>query len=49
MNYSGGPNVVSCRQCMLYLVLTPQYKICSFVVLLTTLSYGACNYNYLLV
>ena len=33
MNYSGGPNVVSCEQCMLSSCLTPQYKICSFVVL----------------
>ena len=33
MNYSGGPNVVSCEQCMLSSCLTTQYKISSFVVL----------------
>ena len=33
MNYSGGPNVVSCEQCMLSSCLTPQYTVCSFVVL----------------
>ena len=33
MNYTGGPNVVSCEQCMLSSCLTPQYNVCSFVVL----------------
>lgn len=33
MNYSGGPNVVSCKQCMLSSCLTPQYNVCSFVIL----------------
>ena len=33
MNYSGGPHVVSCEQCMLSSCLTPQYNVCSFVVL----------------
>ena len=33
MNYSGGPNIVCCKQCMLSSCLTPQYNICSFVVL----------------
>ena len=33
MNYSGGPNVVSREQCMLSSCLTPQYNVCSFVVL----------------
>ena len=33
MNYSGGPNIVYCEQCILS-CLTPQYNICSFVVLL---------------
>ena len=33
MNYSGGPNIVYCEQCMLSSCLTPQYNICSFVVL----------------
>ena len=33
MNYSGGPNILSCEQCMLSSCLTTQYKISSFVVL----------------
>ena len=33
MNYSGGPNVVTCEQCMLSSRLTSQYNVCSFVVL----------------
>ena len=33
MNYSGGPNVVSCEQYMFSSCLTPQYNVCSFVVL----------------
>lgn len=33
MNYSGGPNIVYCEQCMLSSCLTPQYNISSFVVL----------------
>ena len=33
MNYSGGPNVAYCEQCMLLSCLTSQYNICSFVVL----------------
>ena len=32
MNYSGGPNVVTCEQCMLSSRLTSQYNVCSFVV-----------------
>ena len=33
MNYSGGPNIVTCEQCMLSSCLTPQYNVCSFMVL----------------
>ena len=33
MNFTGGPNVVTCEQCMLSSCLTPQYNVCSFVVL----------------
>ena len=33
MNYSGGPNIVTCEQCMLSSCLNPQYNVCSFVVL----------------
>ena len=33
IHYSGGPHVVSCEQCMLSSCLTPQYNVCSFVVL----------------
>ena len=33
MNHSGGPNVLSCEQCMLSSCLTPQYNVCSFMVL----------------
>ena len=33
MNYSGGPNIACCEQCMLSSCLTSQYNICSFVVL----------------
>ena len=33
LNYTGGPHVVSCEQCMLSSCLTPQYKVCSFMVL----------------
>ena len=53
MNYSDGPNVVSCEQCMLSSCLTPQY-VCSFVVLqcplyfmvpVTVTSYWYDNYG----
>ena len=33
MNFTGGPHVVTCEQCMLSSCLTPQYNVCSFVVL----------------
>ena len=33
INYSGGPNVVTCEQCMLSSCLNPQCNVCSFVVL----------------
>ena len=33
MNFTGGPNVVICEQCMLSSCLTPQYNVCSFLVL----------------
>ena len=33
MNYSGGPNIVTCEQGMLSSCLNPQCKVCSFVVL----------------
>ena len=33
MNYSGGPNIVYYEQYMFSSCLTPQYNICSFVVL----------------
>ena len=33
MNYSGGPNIVTCERCMLSSCLNPQYNVCSFVVL----------------
>ena len=33
MNYSGGPNIVTCEQCMLSSCLNPQCNVCSFVVL----------------
>ena len=33
MNYSGGPNIVTCEQCMLSSCLNPQCDVCSFVVL----------------
>ena len=33
MNYSGGPNVVTCEQCMLSSCLNAQCNVCSFVVL----------------
>ena len=33
INYSGGPNIVSCEQCMLSSCLNPQYNVCSFAVL----------------
>ncbi|XP_025128657.2 uncharacterized protein LOC112581251 [Bubalus bubalis] len=33
MNYTGGPNIVTCEQCMLSSCLTPQYNVRSFVVL----------------
>ena len=50
MSYSGGPNVVSCEQCILSSCLTPQYNVCFFCgVKTSTLSYGACNCNHLLV
>ena len=33
MNYSGGPNIVTCEQCTFSSCLNPQYNVCSFVVL----------------
>ena len=33
INYTGRPNVVSCEKCMLSSCLTPQYNVCSFMVL----------------
>ena len=33
MNFTGGPNPVTCEQCMLSSCLTPQYNVFSFVVL----------------
>ena len=33
MNFKGGPNTVTCERCMLSSCLTPQYNVCSFVVL----------------
>ena len=54
MNYSGGPNILSCEQCMLSSCLTPQYNACSFVVLqcplyfmvpVTVTSYWYDNYG----
>ena len=33
MTFTGGPNVVTCEQCMLSSCLNPQYNVCSFVVL----------------
>ena len=33
MTFTGGPNVVSCEQCMLSSCLNPQYNVCFFVVL----------------
>ena len=33
LNYTGGPNVVSCEQYMFSSCLTPQYNVCSFMFL----------------
>ena len=33
INYSGGPNIVTCEQCMLSSCLNTQCNVCSFVVL----------------
>ena len=33
MTFTGGPNVVTCEQCMLSSCLNPQYNVCSLVVL----------------
>ena len=33
MTFTGGPNVVTCEQCMLSSCLNPQYNVRSFVVL----------------
>ena len=33
VTFTGGPNVVTCEQCMLSSCLNPQYHVCSFVVL----------------
>ena len=33
MTFTGGPNIVTCEQCVLSSCLTPQYNVCSFVVL----------------
>ena len=33
VTFTGGPNVVTCEQCMLSSCLNPQYNVCSFVVL----------------
>ena len=33
VTFTGGPNVVTCEQCMLLSCLNPQYNVCSFVVL----------------
>ena len=33
MTFTGGPNIVTCEQCVLSSRLTPQYNVCSFVVL----------------
>ena len=33
IKHSGGPNVISCKQCMLSSCFTPQYNVCSFAVL----------------
>ena len=33
MTFTGGPNVVTCEECMLSSCLNPQYNVCSFVVL----------------
>ena len=42
MTFTGGPNVVTCEQCMLSSCLNPQCNVCSFVVLtMPILSYGA--------
>ena len=36
MNFTGGPNVVTCEQCMPSSCLTPQYNVCSFMIPVTT-------------
>ena len=33
MTFTGRPNVVTCEQCMLSSYLSPQYNVCSFIVL----------------
>ena len=33
VTFTGGPNVVTCEQCMLSSCLNPQYNVCSFVML----------------
>lgn len=33
VTFTGGPNVVTCEQCMLSFCLNPQYNVCSLVVL----------------
>ena len=33
VTFTGGPNVVTCEQCMLSSCLNPQYNVCSLVVL----------------
>ena len=33
VTFTGGPNVVTCEQCVLSSCLNPQYNVCSFVVL----------------
>ena len=42
MNYSGGPNVVTCEQCMLSSCLNPQYRVCSFVVFCEQCMLSSC-------
>ena len=51
VSYSGGPNIVCCEPCMLSSCLTPQYNICSFVVLqhppylVVLVRVNACGYD----
>ena len=33
VTFTGGPNVVTCEQCMLSFCLNPQYNVCSLVLL----------------